>query len=66
MIINDTINRKLINLRIDNCDERRIYKSEDISGPKGDIYGSIFGKRDLLAIDHIMLALFWSHVPNMK
>ena len=22
------------------------------------IYGSIFGKRDLLAIDHIMLALF--------
>ena len=29
-------------------------------------YGSIFGKRDLLAIDHIMLALFWSHVPNMK
>ena len=25
-------------LRIDNCDERRIYKSEDISGPKGDIY----------------------------
>ena len=30
------------------------------------IYGSIFGKRDLLAIDHIMLALFWSFVPNMK
>ena len=29
-------------------------------------YGSIFGKRDLLAIDHIMLALFWSYVPNMK
>ena len=28
--------------------------------------GSIFGKRDLLAIDHIMLALFWSYVPNMK
>ena len=26
----------------------------------------IFGKRDLLAIDHIMLALFWSYVPNMK
>ena len=22
-------------LRIDNCDERRVYKSEDISGPKG-------------------------------
>ena len=30
------------------------------------VYGSIFGKRDLLAIDHIMLALFWSYVPNMK
>ena len=30
------------------------------------IYGSIFGKRDLLAIDHLMLALFWSYVPNMK
>ena len=30
------------------------------------LYGSIFGKRDLLAIDHIMLALFWSYVPNMK
>ena len=29
-------------------------------------YGSIFGKRDLLAIDHIMLALFWNYVPNMK
>ena len=29
-------------------------------------YGSIFGKRDLLAIDHIMLALFWSYVPKMK
>ena len=29
-------------------------------------YGSIFGKRALLAIDHIMLALFWSYVPNMK
>ena len=28
--------------------------------------GSIFGKRDLLAIDHIMLALFWSYVPNRK
>ena len=22
-------------LRLDNCDERRFYKSEDISGPKG-------------------------------
>ena len=31
-----------------------------------DIYGSIFGKRDLLAIDHIMSALFSSYVPNMK
>ena len=30
------------------------------------IYGSIFGKRYLLAIDHIMLALFWSYVTNMK
>ena len=30
------------------------------------VCGSIFGKRDLLAIDHIMLALFWSYVPNMK
>ena len=29
-------------------------------------FGSIFGKRYLLAIDHIMLALFWSCVPNMK
>ena len=29
-------------------------------------FGSIFGKRALLAIDHIMLALFWSYVPNMK
>ena len=28
--------------------------------------GSIFGKRYLLAIDHIMLALFWRYVPNMK
>ena len=28
--------------------------------------GSIFGKRDLLAIDHIMLALFWSYVPKTK
>ena len=28
--------------------------------------GSIFGKMYLLAIDHIMLALFWSYVPNMK
>ena len=32
----------------------------------GLIFGSIFGKRDLLAIDHIMLALFWSYFPNMK
>ena len=30
------------------------------------LIGSLFGKRDLLAIDHIMLALFWSYVPNMK
>ena len=30
------------------------------------ISGSIFGKRDILAIDHIMLALFWSYSPNMK
>ena len=30
------------------------------------ISGSIFGKRALLANDHIMLALFWSYVPNMK
>ena len=29
-------------------------------------YGSIFGKRYLLAIDHIMLALFWNYVPIMK
>ena len=29
-------------------------------------YGSIFGKSYLLAIDPIMLALFWSYVPNMK
>ena len=28
--------------------------------------GTIFGKRYLLAIDHIMLALFWNYVPNMK
>ena len=28
--------------------------------------GSIFGKRYLLAIDHIMLALFGSYVPNMN
>ena len=28
--------------------------------------GSVFGKRDLLAIDYIMLALFWSYVPNIK
>ena len=28
--------------------------------------GSIFGKRYLLAIDHIMSALFWSYVPHMK
>ena len=25
-------------LRIDNCDERRIYKSEDISRPKGGTF----------------------------
>ena len=25
-------------LRTDSCDERRVYKSEDISGPKGDTY----------------------------
>ena len=31
-----------------------------------NIIGSIFGKRYLLAVDHIMLALFWSYVPNMK
>ena len=24
-------------LRIDNCDERRVYKSEDISGPEDSI-----------------------------
>ena len=36
------------------------------SQPPRLIYGSIFGKRALLAIDHIMLALFWSYVPNMK
>ena len=30
------------------------------------VIGSIFGKRYLLAIDHIMLALFWSYVLNMK
>ena len=23
---------------IDNCDERRVYKGEDISGPKGGTY----------------------------
>ena len=25
-------------LRIDNCDARQVYKSEDISGPKGGTY----------------------------
>ena len=25
-------------LRIDNCDERRVYKSKYISGPKGGTY----------------------------
>ena len=25
-------------LRIDNCDERRVYTSEDISGPKDGTY----------------------------
>ena len=25
-------------LRIDNCDERRVYRCEDISGPKGGTY----------------------------
>ena len=25
-------------LRTDSCDERRVYKIEDISGPKGDTY----------------------------
>ena len=34
--------------------------------PKKMKNGSIFGKRALLAIGHIMLALFWSYVPNMK
>ena len=29
-------------------------------------FGSTFEKRYLLAIKHIMLALFWSYVPNMK
>ena len=28
--------------------------------------GIIFEKRDLLAFDHIMLALFWSYVLDMK
>ena len=28
----------LFRLRTDSCDERRVYKSEDISGPKGDRY----------------------------
>ena len=27
-----------VELRIDNCDERRVYKLEDISGPKGGTY----------------------------
>ena len=27
-------------------------------------FGSIFGERNLLAIDHIMLALFWSYVMS--
>ena len=27
-----------LHLRIDNCDERRVYKLEDISGPKGGTY----------------------------
>ena len=32
------INRPFRNLRTDSCDERRIYKSEDISGHKGGTY----------------------------
>ena len=40
--------------------------NQEICGQKLNLYGSIFGKRDLLAIDHIMLALFWSYVPNRK
>ena len=30
--------RVLLLLRTDSCDERRIYKSEDISGPEGGKY----------------------------
>ena len=41
-----------MNVRIESCIEY--------------LYGSIFGKRYLLAIDHIMFALLWSYVPNMK
>ena len=29
---------EVVQLRTDSCDERRVYKSEDISGPKGDTY----------------------------
>ena len=28
-------------LRIDNCDERRVYKNEDISGAKGGTYNML-------------------------
>ena len=41
-------------------------QSKFIHNSNENTYGSIFGKRALLAIDHIMLALFWSYVPNMK
>ena len=30
--------KKSLFLRIDNCDERRVYKSEYIAGPKGGTY----------------------------
>ena len=42
----------------------RNFRGQNIENEK--IFGSIFGKRAQLAIDHIMLALFWSYVPNMK
>ena len=48
------------------CLNRRIRLQKLIERKDPVTFGSIFGKRALLAIDHIMLALFWSYVPNRK
>ena len=58
-----TVSTSLVHLTCDDSLIPRLLKN--VKCCLCDI-GSIFGKRDLLAIDHIMLAIFWSYVPNMK